>query len=49
MYRHTHNKSGRTEWPDSGGYLQQLHIVIEMWEMIGVVVKEYADERKATK
>lgn len=47
MFAHTHEGTSRTEWPDGGSYLSQLVLVVEMWELITVEIKEYRNEQRS--
>lgn len=39
MYVHTHSEGRRIEWPDGGCYLEQKHVLVEIWEMIAEEIR----------
>lgn len=45
MYAHTHNGEGRIEWPDGGCYLKQVHLLIEVWELLAAEIRTANEQR----
>lgn len=46
MYAHTHNGLERVAWPDGGCYLEQLQIVVEIWELIANEIRSVQREQR---
>lgn len=44
MYRHTHNGIARIEWPDGGSYLNQLQLLVQIWEVITNEMRKAQDD-----
>ena len=34
MYKHTHTRTERIEWPNGGCYMGQEQLLIDVWELL---------------
>ena len=49
MYDNTHHQGQRIEWPEGGVYMQQLVLVVEVWELLSEVLRQYRKQMEDKK